>query len=178
MRRITLRDCIVATAAYFEVPAKSIPGKMRHRKYSLPRHVCMHVARCVTGLTYSQIASRLGGLDHSTVVYGNEAIAALKQTDPKVREAVVTICDAVSSDEFRERMNAAAAISLVCRALDPQKRTKDSRQETEESPMPHGLPIFVIPQKEPVLVWRRTRHDSLPSEIAPPPKERLMGARA
>ena len=177
MRRITLRDCIVASSAYYEIHQKKLTGNCRQARYAVPRQVTMHVARRLTGLSYPRIAGRLGNRDHSTIIHGDRLIAGLKESDLQIRKAIIEICTRLYDDLYRDQMNAAWGIGKACLALCKRKNKA----------VPKTSPVFIerlsLPDVKAVMELPRTRaprpvHALEPSMIPAPSKARLMGARA
>lgn len=177
MRRITLRDCIVASAAYYEIHQKKLTGSCKQARYAVPRQVTMHVARRLTELSYPQIASRLGNRDHSTIIHGDKVITGLKESDPQIRKSVIDICTKLYDDLYRDQMNAAWGIGKACRSLCKRKNKAASTT----------APVFIerlsLPDVKAVMELPRTRAPRPvralePSMIPAPSKSRLMGARA
>lgn len=173
MRNITLFDCLIAVSAYYEIKPTKIKSPCCQRRYTLPRQMVMHLARRLTGMSYCQIASRLGKKDHTTIIHGDKTIAALMETNDEIRKAVLTICEVLYDDLYRTKMNFAWEISCFCRNL----RLKPADEREKVKPQ-----IFWKYNGEP-LSWQRPRaSDSRAVPYIPSSfkisKERLMGARA
>jgi chromosomal replication initiator protein len=48
----------------------------------------MYLARELTSLAYSEIGSRFGGRDHTTVMHACEKIAEAREKDPEIRRVL------------------------------------------------------------------------------------------
>lgn len=78
-RKITIKICqiIKIVTAYYNVSHEDIISSRRTNKIVLPRHVIFWAARQFTANSYPQIASRVGGRDHTTVMNGEWKINKL-----------------------------------------------------------------------------------------------------
>jgi chromosomal replication initiator protein len=61
---------ITAVCSAYGVDVDSVKSKIRTKKITTPRHVCMYVLRKKFNMPFAQIGSYLGGRDHSTIVEG------------------------------------------------------------------------------------------------------------
>ena len=52
----------------------------------------------MTNATYKEIASLLGGRDHSTIIYGERSITDLIEKDESIRRTIETIINKFKSD--------------------------------------------------------------------------------
>jgi chromosomal replication initiator protein len=78
-------------ARHFNVRVADLKSKDRSRKFSLPRQVAMYLLRKYTHKSLPEIGLCLGGKDHSTVIYGINAITASVENDPIVQKQVEEI---------------------------------------------------------------------------------------
>ncbi len=69
-------------AEYYEITVDDIKGKKKNRSISFPRQVCMYLLRSMLDMTYPDIADKLGGKDHSTIIYADNKIAEKIDKDP------------------------------------------------------------------------------------------------
>jgi chromosomal replication initiator protein len=80
-RAPSFEDIVSTVAQSYGVKSIDIRGKSRTQHLARARHVAMYLARTLTDLSSPVIAKELGGRDHSTVLYGTEAIAELMKSD-------------------------------------------------------------------------------------------------
>lgn len=73
----------------YRVRHSDLQSKRRSRTITLPRQVCMFLARRHTNLSLEEIGGHFGGRDHSTVLHACEKIEHLIQDDP-VQAARIT----------------------------------------------------------------------------------------
>ena len=78
-------------ARHFNVRVADMKSKDRSRKFSLPRQIAMYLLRKYTHKSLPEIGLCLGGKDHSTVIYGINAITAAIENDPIVQKQVEEI---------------------------------------------------------------------------------------
>ena len=58
----------------------------------------MYLCRSMTNATYKEIASELGGRDHSTIIYGERSITDLIEKDESIKRTIETIINKIKSD--------------------------------------------------------------------------------
>lgn len=76
-----------------------LSSERRGRKVAYPRQAAWYLMRHCTGLSYPQIAHRLGKRDHSTVHYGIRAAEARIQEDGKFAGLVSRIAERAGLQE-------------------------------------------------------------------------------
>ena len=70
----------------------------RTKDISHPRQIIMYLCRSMTNATYIEIASLLGGRDHTTILHGERNIANLIENDESVRRTIETIINKLKSN--------------------------------------------------------------------------------
>jgi chromosomal replication initiator protein len=93
--RMTIDQIITAVCAHYEVTAEQLASRSRSRAIAFPRQMAMYLARTETDASLPQIGEKLGGRDHTTILYGYEKIASLAETDPEIRRSVMEIKSAL-----------------------------------------------------------------------------------
>lgn len=88
-----VRDVALAVG----LPPSDICSRRRDKRRAFARHVVMFLAREMTDLTLADIGGRLGGRDHTTVLYGVRKMEARMRADPSVRELVTSLWAGVES---------------------------------------------------------------------------------
>ena len=66
-----------AVSEHFGVPPAQLQARGRTRTITLPRQVCMYLARDLTGHSLEAIGAHFGGRDHSTVKHACDKIAEM-----------------------------------------------------------------------------------------------------
>ncbi len=87
-RRITMDDIIEVVTDHYNVRLSDLQSKKRFHSITLPRQICMHLARKHTPLSLTEIGGYFGGRDHSTVLYADDKITKRVNTDPELRDVV------------------------------------------------------------------------------------------
>lgn len=91
--RVTAIQRIVAT--YFNIPTSDLLAKNRELHVSEARKVAYYVTREYTALSYSAIALRFGGRNHSSVMQGVSSVAARMMADQDYCHDVATVLTAI-----------------------------------------------------------------------------------
>jgi len=87
-RELTPDDILSAVCQHFGVRQKEIASKSRKQDIALPRQLAMYLVHKYAGTPYSQIGRRLGGRDHSTVLYACNQISMRISKDKVFRREV------------------------------------------------------------------------------------------
>ena len=85
-RKVTMEVIMRTVSDHFSVKPSEIIGKRRHKSISLPRQVCMYLARRLTDYSLVEIGGQLGGRDHTTVIYACDKIARELEKRPRLKE--------------------------------------------------------------------------------------------
>ncbi len=72
--KITIDDIVRVTTKKFNVKLSDLQSKKRNKSITLPRQICMYVAKKHTSLSLQEIGGYFGGRDHTTVIYAIEKI--------------------------------------------------------------------------------------------------------
>ncbi len=90
-REITVDRVVKAVCSHFQVSVVDLRGKRRTRAIALPRQIAMYLARDLTACSFPEIGTKIGGRDHSTVMYACSKIADALPTDAELRSHVDAI---------------------------------------------------------------------------------------
>ena len=63
----------------------------KQKSIVIPRQICMYLARHLTKMSYPEIGARLGGKDHSTIIYAVKKIEKASANDKQIKTAVDTL---------------------------------------------------------------------------------------
>ncbi len=85
---ITIHDIISVVTKHFNVKLSDLQSKRRNQSLTYPRQICMFLARRYTNHSLEEIGGYFGGRDHTTVLYANEKIDSLLETDSQVQDLV------------------------------------------------------------------------------------------
>ncbi len=84
----TIQDVIAAVTDYFGVRLTDLQSKRRHRSVTIPRQVCMYLARQHTRHSLEEIGGHFGGRDHTTVMHALDAVKHRCEADTDFRGQV------------------------------------------------------------------------------------------
>ncbi len=84
-RRVTITDIVEVVTRHFDVRITDLQSKRRSQSVTMPRQVCMYLARQMTRHSLEEIGGHLGGRDHTTVMHACNKIAEEKEADPKMQ---------------------------------------------------------------------------------------------
>lgn len=96
--RITPENIINVVCDHYNVSIEDIKSSKRNKELVHPRQLIMYLCRSMTNATYKEIASVLGGRDHSTVMYGERSVTDLIEKDESTRKTIETIINKIKSD--------------------------------------------------------------------------------
>jgi chromosomal replication initiator protein len=85
-RKVTLDQIIKTTCEYYNIRQADITGTSRARAVARPRQMAMYLSKALTTRSYPEIARKLGGRDHTTVLYGVRKIEELMAVDSQIAE--------------------------------------------------------------------------------------------
>jgi chromosomal replication initiator protein len=90
-RPVTVDGILRAVSGMYGVKVSDLRGARKHKALSYPRQQAMYLARKLTGLSYPEIGQRLGGKDHSTVIYAERRIHERLEKDPDLRRSLTAL---------------------------------------------------------------------------------------
>lgn len=93
MHEITIEEIIKAIATRLNIKITDIKSPRKNKDIVFARQICMFLARELTSCSFPDIGNKIGGRDHSTVIYAHNKIKQMKEIDRTVRD----ILDEVNS---------------------------------------------------------------------------------
>ena len=96
--RITPENIINVVCDHYSLSIEDIKSPKRNKELSHPRQMIMYLCRSMTNATYKEIASLLGGRDHSTIMHGERTITDLIEKDESTRRTIETIINKLKSN--------------------------------------------------------------------------------
>jgi chromosomal replication initiator protein len=100
-RLITPSRIIQSVCTYFSIGQPEITGRSRNQEVVMPRQIAMFIIREQTDTSLTEIGNWLGGRDHTTVMHGCGKIEKGIDSDPQLRQDVLTIKELLYSDSGR-----------------------------------------------------------------------------
>jgi len=92
---ITIDEVIKAVASHYGVKISDIKSQKKNKNISLSRQVAMYLSRKMTSTSYPDIGDKIGGRDHSTVIYAFNKIKKNLEEDAKMKKFVQEIENAL-----------------------------------------------------------------------------------
>ena len=81
-RHTSITDIIEVVTSHFDVRLADLQSKKRSQSVTLPRQICMYLARSLTKHSLEEIGGHLGGRDHTTVMHACNKINQIEKSDP------------------------------------------------------------------------------------------------
>jgi chromosomal replication initiator protein len=91
IRHIGIMDIVEVVAKHYDVRLTDLQSKRRSQSITVPRQICMYLARLLTKHSLEEIGGHLGGRDHTTVMHACTKIAEEKQSDPKMQATLAEL---------------------------------------------------------------------------------------
>lgn len=95
-RHLSISDIIVAVTKHFDVRLADLQSKKRSKSITMPRQICMYLARQLTSHSLEEIGGHLGGRDHTTVMHACSKIQAQCEDDPKTQALINELSERVA----------------------------------------------------------------------------------
>ncbi|MGE3867728.1 MAG: DnaA/Hda family protein, partial [Hyphomonadaceae bacterium] len=90
-RRPTVDLIIAHTAKFYGLTKEQLLAKTHKRAIARPRQIVMYLCRKYTRRSFPDLANRLGGKHHTTILYGAERITELLVKDEALNREIVEI---------------------------------------------------------------------------------------
>jgi len=85
---VTIDEIMKTVAAKFNIRIADLKSQKKNKNLVIPRQIAMYLARRLTSHSFPDIGAKIGGKDHSTVIYANNKIKDLLEKDPKIEVVV------------------------------------------------------------------------------------------
>jgi chromosomal replication initiator protein len=85
---ITVETIQRTVADHYGIPEEAMKVRKRTSSLAFPRQIAMFLSRDLTNLSYSEIGTRFGGRDHTTVMHACEKIGSASDDDPELRRTI------------------------------------------------------------------------------------------
>jgi chromosomal replication initiator protein len=89
--QITVDEIIKVVAGKFGIKINDLKSQKKNKHLAAPRQIAMFLARKLTTASYPDIGEKIGGRDHSTIIYGFNKVKKLLDADSKLRSVVQNI---------------------------------------------------------------------------------------
>lgn len=98
VRRPQVADVIAAVAEYSGLSLQEISERTHKHRIAHIRQIAMYLAYEVTGCSYPMIGRRMGGFDHTSILFGARRVRRLMQESPTFTATVQAIRNAIRLD--------------------------------------------------------------------------------
>jgi len=95
IQEITIDEIIKAVTGRFNLKISDIKSQNKNKHLILPRQIIMYLSRKLTNASFPDIGGKIGGRDHSTVIYANNKIKKLLEEDVKLKKIIGDIEDSL-----------------------------------------------------------------------------------
>ena len=90
---ITAEDILKAVSAKTGIRLSDIKSHKKNKNIVLSRQIAMYLTRKMTTLSFPDIGEKVGGRDHSTVIYATNKIRQNMESDPSLKNMIEEIED-------------------------------------------------------------------------------------
>ena len=92
---VTIEEIIKTIAAKLNVKISDIKSQKKNKNIVFARQVAMYLARRLTALSFPDIGDKVGGRDHSTVIYANNKMKNVCEKDKNIKKIIQDIEDSL-----------------------------------------------------------------------------------
>ncbi|HID67755.1 MAG TPA: chromosomal replication initiator protein DnaA, partial [Roseibacterium sp.] len=85
-KKVTMDEIIKKTCEYYKLRQVDLISQNRQRAIARPRQMAMYLCKRLTQRSLPEIGKKLGGRDHTTILYGVRRIEELMQADSQIAE--------------------------------------------------------------------------------------------
>ncbi|MDD2672081.1 MAG: chromosomal replication initiator protein DnaA, partial [Syntrophales bacterium] len=90
-RELTVDEIVKTVAGRFGIKLSDLKSEKKNKNLVLPRQITMYLSRKLTSDSFPDIGARIGGKDHSTVIYAYNKIKKQIAEDVKLKKMVEEI---------------------------------------------------------------------------------------
>lgn len=94
---VTIEEILKTVAGKLNVKLSDIKSQKKNKNLVLARQIAMYLARKMTSSSFPDIGEKIGGRDHSTVIYANNKIKKSLEEDEHIKKLVQEIEDAIQN---------------------------------------------------------------------------------
>ncbi len=97
-KEVTIDEVIKAVAGKLNVKIADIKSQNKTKNFVLSRQIAMYLSRKMTNASYPDIGERIGGRDHSTVIYAFNKMRKMMEEDNHLKQLVQEIEEAMNKE--------------------------------------------------------------------------------
>ncbi len=88
---VTIDDIIKIVAMKTGLKISDVKSQKKNKNIVLARQISMYLSRKLTSASFPDIGDKIGGRDHSTVIYANNKLKRMLEADVKIKNLVIEI---------------------------------------------------------------------------------------
>jgi chromosomal replication initiator protein len=88
---ISIEDIQRVVIKHFDIKLSDIKSKKKLKNIAFPRQIAMFLSRSLTSASFSEIGSKFGGKDHSTIIHACKKIENLLKSDKTINATIKKI---------------------------------------------------------------------------------------
>jgi chromosomal replication initiator protein len=88
---VNIEEIIKVVGAQLNIKVSDIKAHNKNKNIVVARQISMYLARKLTKSSFPDIGQKIGGRDHSTVIYANNKIISTIDSDPKLKNLIQEI---------------------------------------------------------------------------------------
>ena len=88
---VNIEEIIKVVGAQLNIKVSDIKAHNKNKNIVVARQISMYLARKLTKSSFPDIGQKIGGRDHSTVIYANNKIISTIDSDPKLKNVIQEI---------------------------------------------------------------------------------------
>jgi chromosomal replication initiator protein len=88
---ISIEEIVKVVAGKLNVKITEVKSQKKNKNLALSRQIAMYLARKLTSASFPDIGEKIGGRDHSTVIYANNKIKKNLESNPKLKQVIEEI---------------------------------------------------------------------------------------
>jgi chromosomal replication initiator protein len=88
---ISIEEIVKVVAGKLKVKITDVQSQNKNKNLALSRQIAMYLARKLTSASFPDIGEKIGGRDHSTVIYANNKIKKTIESNTKLKQFIEEI---------------------------------------------------------------------------------------
>jgi chromosomal replication initiator protein len=85
---MTVEEIMKTVSAKFNIRIADLKSQKKNKNFVIPRQIAMYLSRKMTTQSFPDIGAKIGGKDHSTVIYATNKIKNLLEKDSKLETVI------------------------------------------------------------------------------------------
>lgn len=99
--KISIEDIQRIVTKHFDIKLSDIKSKKKLKSIAFPRQIAMFLSRSLTSASFSEIGSKFGGKDHSTIIHACKKIENLLHNNKSLNVTIKKIKDQFNNGNFK-----------------------------------------------------------------------------